>query len=230
MRAQSLRAPRRGIRQMMPERIGEALVRFALRLVARGLFRIRVVGYENIPCRGPALLVANHVTFLDGFIIGFFFPTVVRFLVWRPYYRLRLFNWALRLAYSIPVGTGPHDLADCIRRARYELEKGEIVCIFPEGFITRTGNLLPVKRGLEKIIHGLNVPIIPIHLDGLWGSIFSFGGRGVFWKWPRHLRQPVTVSFGAPMPASSTANDVRQAIQDLDAGIDAGEVLADRPG
>jgi acyl-[acyl-carrier-protein]-phospholipid O-acyltransferase/long-chain-fatty-acid--[acyl-carrier-protein] ligase len=204
---------------MRSERFTELVVRFAYWLVTRGLFRIRVVGYENIPCRGPALLVANHVTFLDGFIIGFFVRRVVRFLVFRPYYRLRLLNWGLRLARAIPVGTGPHDLVNCIRRARHELEQGEMVCIFPEGFITRTGNLLPFKRGLEKIMHGLDVPIIPIYLDGLWGSMFSFEGGRAFWKWPRHLLHPGTVCFGAPMPPSSAANEVRQAIRELGDGM-----------
>jgi acyl-[acyl-carrier-protein]-phospholipid O-acyltransferase/long-chain-fatty-acid--[acyl-carrier-protein] ligase len=204
---------------MMGERIAECLVRSAFWLVTRGLFRVRIAGNENIPCGGAALLVANHVTFLDGFIIGFCVRPVVRFLVWRPYYRLWLTNWALRLARAIPVGSGPHDLADSMRRAHHELEQGQIVCIFPEGFITRTGSLLPFKRGLEKIMRGLNVPIIPIYLDGLWGSVFSFEGGRAFWKWPRHLRRPATVFFGAPMPASSTANEVRQAIQELGAGI-----------
>lgn len=207
----------------MRDRLAELLVRFAYRLVARGLFRIRVVGDHNIPHRGPALLVANHVTFLDGFIIGFLVRPVVRFLVWRPYCRLRLLNWGLRLAGAIPVGTGPHDQADCLRRARDELGRGEMVCIFPEGFVTRTGHLLPFKRGLEKIMCGLNAPIIPIRLDGLWGSIFSFEGGRFLWKWPRHLRHPATVSFGAPMPASSSANAVQQAIQELGTGINAGE-------
>ncbi len=134
---------------MMQERFAELLVRFAYWLVARGLFRIRVVCHE--------------------------------------------------------------------------LEQGQMVCVFPEGFITRTGNLLPFKRGLEKIMHGLNVPIIPIYLDGLWGSPFSFEGGRAFWKWPGHLRHPGTVTFGAPILASSTASKVRHVIQELGACIDAGE-------
>ncbi len=81
--------------------------------------------------------------------------------------------------------------------------------------MTRTGKLLPFKRGLEKIVEGLDVRIIPVHLEGLWGSIFSFEGGRFFWKWPRQMPHPVTISFGKPMAASSTANDVRQAIQDL---------------
>ncbi|MBZ5591709.1 MAG: 1-acyl-sn-glycerol-3-phosphate acyltransferase [Acidobacteriia bacterium] len=203
--------------------LSELVVRLAYWVVARGLFRIRVVGRENIPRRGPALLAANHVTFMDAFIIGYCVRPVVRFLVWRPYYRLKLLNWGLRLARAIPVGTGPHDLAGAIRAARRELGQGQIVCIFPEAFITRTGNLLPFRRGLEVIARGLDVPIIPIHLDGLWGSIFSFEGGRAFWKWPRRLRHPAIISFGAPMPASSTTNEVRDVIQEL--GAEAGALI-----
>ncbi len=90
-----------------------------------------------------------------------------------------------------------------------------MVCIFAEGAISRTGNMLPFKRGMEKIVSGTEVPIIPVHLDRLWGSIFSFERGKFFWKWPRRIPYPVTVSFGAPMPSSSTAHEVRQAIQEL---------------
>jgi acyl-[acyl-carrier-protein]-phospholipid O-acyltransferase/long-chain-fatty-acid--[acyl-carrier-protein] ligase len=90
-----------------------------------------------------------------------------------------------------------------------------VVGIFAEGAISRTGNMLPFKRGFEKIVEGLDVPVIPVHLDRLWGSIFSFEGGRFFWKWPRRLPYPVTVSFGRPMPASSSASEVRQAILEL---------------
>ena len=92
-----------------------------------------------------------------------------------------------------------------IQDARAELKAGHVVCIFAEGAISRTGNLLPFKRGMEKIVDGLDVPVVPVHLDRLWGSIFSFEGGKFFWKWPKRIPYPVTVSFGAPMPASEAA-------------------------
>src|SRR5262249_22020595 len=93
---------------------------------------------------------------------------------------------------------------------------GHVVCIFAEGAISRTGNILPFKRGVEKIMDGMdNVPVIPVHLDRLWGSIFSFERGRFFWKWPKSIPYPVTVSFGNPMPADSSAHAVRQAIQEL---------------
>jgi len=136
--------------------------------------------------------------------------------VWKPYYELPVLNWFFKLAKAIPVGTnGPRDVVASIRAARKELEAGHMVCIFAEGAISRTGNLLPFRRGLEKIVDGLDVPVIPVHLDRLWGSIFSFERGRFLWKWPKRIPYPVTVSFGTPMPASSSAHDVRQAIQEL---------------
>jgi acyl-[acyl-carrier-protein]-phospholipid O-acyltransferase/long-chain-fatty-acid--[acyl-carrier-protein] ligase len=90
-----------------------------------------------------------------------------------------------------------------------------VVCIFAEGAITRTGNLLPFKRGFERIVKDLNVPVIPVQLDRLWGSIFSYQNGKFFWKWPRRVPYPVTVSFGAPLPSTTKAEAVRQIIAEL---------------
>ena len=203
------------VRPMIVEKLSDLLVRLAFRLVARPLFRVRILGREHIPPRGPALLVSNHLTYLDAFLIGSCLWPVVRFLVWKPYYDHKLLTWGLRLAKAIPIWTSPRSAAQAIERARGELERGHILCIFAEGSISRTGNLLPFKRGLEAIVRGLDVPIIPVHLGGLWESVFSFEGGRFFWKRPRYLRHPVVISFGAPMPASSTASEVRQAVEQL---------------
>jgi acyl-[acyl-carrier-protein]-phospholipid O-acyltransferase/long-chain-fatty-acid--[acyl-carrier-protein] ligase len=184
---------------MMAARLADLLVGFAFRLVARPLFRIRILGREYIPSRGPALLVSNHLTHLDAFLIGACLGPVVRFLVWKPYYDHKLWNWGLRLAKAIPIWTSPRSAARAIERARGELECGHILCIFAEGSISRTGELLPFKRGLEAIVRGMDAPIVPVHLGGLWESIFSFRGGRFFWKRPLHLRQPVVISFGPAM-------------------------------
>jgi len=197
---------------MTPAWLSDSLVRFGLRLVARPLFRIRILGREHIPPRGPALLVSNHLTYLDGFLIGSCLRPVVRFLVWKPYYDHKLLTWGFRLAGAIPIWTKPHTAGHAIVRARGELARGHVVCIFAEGSISRTGNLLPFQRGLEAIVRGLDVPVIPVHLGGLWESVFSFRGGRFFWKRPRTLRQPVVISFGAPMPPSSTAYEVQQTV------------------
>jgi len=189
--------------------------RLLLRLAARTFFRIRVVGRQNLPSRGPALLVANHMAHVDGFLIGIPVRPSIRFLAWRPYYEQRAARWLFRLGRAIPAGCGPREMADTIRAVRRHLAEGHLVAICAEGAISRTSNLLPFKRGFDEILKGLDVPVIPVHLDPLRGSVFSFQGGRFHWKWPRQFPYPVTVSFGAPMPASSSAHQVRLAIQEL---------------
>ena len=174
------------------------LIRFLLWLLTHTIFRIRIVGQENVPFRGPALLVSNHMSHVDGFLVGACVQRFIRFMVWKPYYELKALNWFFRKTNADPGGHGGRATrCEAIRAARQELAAGHVVCIFAEGAISRTGNMLPFKRGMEKIVDGLDVPIIPVHLDRLWGSIFSFERGRFFWKWPKRIPYPVTVSFGA---------------------------------
>ena len=117
--------------------------------------------------------------------------------------------------------------------AKREMEAGHLVCIFAEGAISRTGSMGPFKRGMERMVGGLDVPIIPVHLDRLWGSIFSFKGGKFLKKWPERLPLPVTISFGEPMPSSSDAQQVRPVVNELASDAAAlraapGETLAAR--
>src|SRR5215510_7369813 len=158
----------------------ESVVRLFVRVAMAFLYRIHIVGAENVPTQGGALLVSNHVSLLDGFLVGrSAIHRRVRYMVWKPYFEHWALNGLLRSLHAIPVGAqGPREMVAALKAARKELEAGHVVCIFPEGSITRIGNLLPFKRGMEKIVEGLDVPVIPVHLDRVWGSIFSFeGGR-----------------------------------------------------
>jgi acyl-[acyl-carrier-protein]-phospholipid O-acyltransferase/long-chain-fatty-acid--[acyl-carrier-protein] ligase len=197
---------------MNSSRLREALVRGFCRLVAGSLFRIRVLGTQYAPLRGPALLVSNHVTCLDAFVIGACIRPVVKFLVWKPYYDHKLLTWGLRLAKAIPIDDELPCSARAIQAARAELMRGRVVCVFAEGSISRTGILLPFKRGVEAIVKGLDVAVLPVHLGGLWESVFSFEGGRFFWKRPMYLRHPVVVSFGPPMHRSATAAEIREAV------------------
>jgi acyl-[acyl-carrier-protein]-phospholipid O-acyltransferase / long-chain-fatty-acid--[acyl-carrier-protein] ligase len=192
-------------------------VRLILWILTHTLYRIRIVGQENIPLHGAALLVSNHVSFVDALLIGASMPRFIRFMLHREYYDIRGINWFFRLMKSVPVSTtNPRDIVRSLRSARKELEQGQVVCIFAEGAISRLGHLLPFKRGFEKIVEGTNFPIIPVHLDQLWGSIFSFKEGRFFWKWPKLRPYPVTVSFGAPLPSTATVQEVRQAVLELE--------------
>jgi len=192
------------------------LIRFSLWLLTHTLYRIRLVGPEHVPVHGAALLVCNHVSCIDGLLVAGCVKRCIRFLIYRPIYEHRALHWLLRYLQAIPVqGGNATDVVASLARAQEALCQGHVVCIFAEGEISRTGNLLPFKRGFERIIKGLDVPVIPVHLGRVWGSIFSFKDGRFFWKWPRRLPYPVTVSFGAPLPSTVTAQEVRQHVAAL---------------
>src|SRR5689334_7557899 len=162
--------------------VPEFLVRFSLWLLTHTVYRIRIVGQEHVPSRGPALLVCNHLSHVDGLLVGSCIQRFVRFLVYKPYYEHWAFHRLLKFMKAIPVGSGREALAS-LDQARRELQNGHVVCIFAEGSISRTGHMLPLKRGFERIVEGLDVPVIPVSLDRVWGSVFSFKGGRFFWKW-----------------------------------------------
>ena len=198
--------------------VPDFLIRFLLWLLTHTIYRIRIEGGEEVPFRGPALLVCNHVSMMDGLLVGACVQRFVRFMVYKPYFEKKAFNWILKLMRAIPVMAGHRrGVAESIGRARQELIDGHVVCIFAEGAISRSGNLLPFKRGFERIVDGLAVPIIPVQLDRLWGSIFSYEKGKFFWKWPWRIPYPVTVTFGGPLPPDAKAHQVRQAIAELGA-------------
>jgi acyl-[acyl-carrier-protein]-phospholipid O-acyltransferase / long-chain-fatty-acid--[acyl-carrier-protein] ligase len=194
--------------------VPEFLIRFGLWLITHTVYRIKIVGQENVPSRGPALLVCNHMSHVDGLLVGACVQRFIRFLVYRPFYEHWAFHRLMRLMKVIPISAGRESLA-ALDEARRELQNGHVVCIFAEGSISRTGNMLPLKRGFERIVDGLDVPIVPVCLDRLWGSIFSFKGGRFFWKWPVRVPYPVSVSFGTPMPSTTTAAEARLALQTL---------------
>ena len=195
-------------------RVPEFFVRFSLWLLTHTIYRIRIVGQHHVPLRGPALLVCNHLSHVDGFLVGGCVQRFVRFLVYRPYFETPMLRWFLSRIHAIPIAAG-RDAVASLERARQELEAGHVVCIFAEGEISRTANLLPFRRGLERIAGGLDVPIIPVYIDRVWGSIFSYERGKFFWKWPRRIPYAVTVAFGAPLPSSAPAPHVRLAVMEL---------------
>ena len=156
------------------------LVRLILWSLAKLFFKIRIVGADNIPKKGGALIVSNHVSYADAILIGCATPRFIRFLMWQPLYENKWLKPFCRLLYAIPIPTrSPKESLRALRNARTELEKGSLVCIFPEGELTRTSHVKPFERGVEVITRGLDsTPVIPVYLDGLWGHALSLkGGR-----------------------------------------------------
>jgi acyl-[acyl-carrier-protein]-phospholipid O-acyltransferase / long-chain-fatty-acid--[acyl-carrier-protein] ligase len=197
----------------------QVLVRLPLWILRHSLYRLRVHGRANLPAHGAALLVSNHVSYIDALMILAAQKRKIRFLIWAPFLGIPGLRLFLRLANVIPIdgGAGPRAIIQSLRADSNGLAAGELLCLFAEGGITRTGFLLPFQRGLEQIVKRSAAPIIPVCVDHVWGSIFSYKGGRFFWKWPKKLPYIVHISFGAPLPATVTAFDVRQAIEKLSA-------------
>ena len=183
-------------------------------LISNSVYRVTKRGLENIPEHGPALIVCNHVSYLDGILLSAAITRPVRFLVYKPIYDSFWMNRLCKAIEAIPVQGGDEEnITAAIEATRMALEQGDVVCIFAEGSISRTGQLLPFRRGLERIVEGTDVPIIPAHLDRLWDSFFSLTQKRSMPRFPTRLFVPVTVSFGKVMPPHSMAWQVRQAVQ-----------------
>src|SRR3954466_8653040 len=197
------------------------LVRLVLWAVTNTIYRIKVVGRDNIPEKGGALFVSNHLSFVDALLLTASTDRFIRFIMFKDIYDHPLVHPLAKLGRAIPISSAlrPRDMIKSLREASETINRGGIVCIFAEGQITRIGQMLPFRRGMERIMKGIspesNAPIVPVHLDGVWGSIFSFEKGRFLWKLPRKIPYPVTVSFGKPMPATATPFEVRQAVQEL---------------
>jgi acyl-[acyl-carrier-protein]-phospholipid O-acyltransferase / long-chain-fatty-acid--[acyl-carrier-protein] ligase len=197
----------------------DSLLRLFLWIATNTLYRLDVEGRENVPARGGALLTPNHVSMADAVFLIASLDRPIRFIMFKGSYEHPLVKPFAKIMGVIPIASdqGPREMIHSLRLATDALKNGEIVCIFPEGQMTRIGQMLPFRRGMERIIKGVDVPIIPVNLDGVWGSIFSFSGGRFLWKLPRHIPYPVRVTFGKPLPPTATSLEVRRVVQDLGA-------------
>jgi acyl-[acyl-carrier-protein]-phospholipid O-acyltransferase/long-chain-fatty-acid--[acyl-carrier-protein] ligase len=192
------------------------LVRFILWCVATSTFRIRIEGADNIPRTGGALLVSNHVSYADAVMVGYPTPRIVRFLLWKPIYDAPFFNYFFRVLRAIPISEdSPKTTVRALRSARAELERGELVAIFPEGSISREGAVGPFQRGYERILHGIDVPVIPMNVSGLYGHPLSCRGGGPFKSWQKLWRPLVTVRIGSPVYERLSPEELRQIVANL---------------
>lgn len=195
----------------------EAFVRCINWVLMHTVYRVRTLGIENVPASGGALLVCNHASFVDPCLLLGATERPIRFLMFRPIYESLPVRWVARTMKAIPVSPfdKPDQIAASLKQAQELIKSGEIVCIFAEGSITRTGNLLPFRKGFERIMDGLDAPIIPVHIDRIWGSVFSFKDGKFLWKLPKEIPYPITLTFGKAMPAGSRTFEVRESVQEL---------------
>lgn len=193
------------------------LIRLIFVIVTHTFYRLKIVDGTNVPEEGGALLVPNHVSFIDGFLVMASTDRQVRFIVDEIYYNHRLLHPFMKAMHAIPVSAtgGLKMILKALRDAGSFLDAGDLVCIFAEGQVTRTGLMLPFRRGLEKIIKGRTAPIIPVNLDRVWGSVYSRSGGRFLTKLPETFPYPITVTFGKPLPADTSAHKIRVAVQEL---------------
>ena len=197
----------------------QAAARLLFWMATRTIYRIRVHGGENIPARGGALLVCNHLSFVDALLLTASTDRLIRFIIFQDIYDHPMIKPLAKLGQAIPISSQlrPREMIRSLREATEGINRGQLVCIFAEGQITRIGQMLPFRRGMERIMKGVSpeARIIPVHLDGVWGSIFSFERGRFLWKWPREIPYRVVVSFGKPMPPDAPPFAVRQRVQEL---------------
>jgi len=193
------------------------LIRFATMILTRCFYRISVHGDENLPSDGGALLVANHVTWMDALLIGSITQRRIRFVMDRSIADLPVIRRLFRLMKTIPVSPSdpPRRIAEALKNARKALDDGYLVCIFAEGAITRNGNMLGFKSGMEHIVRNSKHPIIPVFIGGAWGSIFSYYGGRLFSRPPKRLRYPIWIILGRKLPSSTPARDAEIAVAEL---------------
>ncbi|OLD60952.1 MAG: hypothetical protein AUI53_07815, partial [Acidobacteria bacterium 13_1_40CM_2_60_7] len=199
----------------------DSLLRLLLWFATHTLYRIDVQGREYVPVRGGALLVPNHASMVDACLMIASTDRPIRFLMFKDSYEHPVIKPFAKILRVIPISSQqrPREMIHSLREAAQVLRDGELVCIFPEGQMTRIGQMLPFRRGMERILKGVDAPIIPVHIDGVWGSIFSFFGGRFLWKLPRKIPYPVRVTFGKPLSPTATSQEARQAVQEL--GVEA---------
>jgi acyl-[acyl-carrier-protein]-phospholipid O-acyltransferase/long-chain-fatty-acid--[acyl-carrier-protein] ligase len=196
------------------------LLRFTLWSTLHILFKVRVIGADRIPRDRGALLVSNHVSYADAVIIGSATSRFIAFLLWKPIYESR-FKPFFQMLKAIPISpTSPKESLASLAKARKELEAGQLVGIFPEGQITRTGHLLPFKRGFERIVEQkgadlLTADLIPVWLEGLWGHPLSMKGGKLFGSWRKVWRPQITLMIGEPIRHRMTPEKLHARVSSL---------------
>lgn len=193
----------------------EFLIRFVMWLLIHTVYRVKVEGDERIPDEGPCLLVCNHVSFVDAVVVGAFVRRPVRFVMDHRIFRVPLLSWFFRTIKAIPIAPAHEDEAllkrayDAIAAA---LAEGEVVCIFPEGKITATGEMNPFKDGVRRIVERTPVQVVPMALRGLWGSFFSRkDGAAMTRPFRRGFLNRLELCIGTPVAPQAVSPEGLQA-------------------
>jgi len=194
--------------------VPEFLMRFIVWLLVHSVYRVRKRGLDNIPDEGPAVLVCNHVSFVDALVISAACRRPIRFIMDHTIFKIPILRFVFREGRAIPIAPAKEDAA-LLERAYDEVAKalreGDLVCLFPEGALTRTGDMQPFRAGIKRIVDTSPVSVVPMALRGLWGSLFSKQGGRAFFKRPRGAFSKVELAVGQPIPAARVTPEGLQA-------------------
>jgi 1-acyl-sn-glycerol-3-phosphate acyltransferase len=202
--------------------VPEFLMRFLAWLLIHSIYRLRRIGIENIPEKGPALLTCNHVSFVDAVVILAASPRPIRFVMDHNIFRVPVLSFVFRTGKAIPIASqkeNPAMLEAAYAEVSRALKEGDLVAIFPEGRITHTGEIGQFKRGIERILEKDPVPVIPMALCNLFGSMFSRKDGPAFFKAPRKLFARIELRVGKALTAGGlTSDEVREHVVGLHEG------------
>ncbi|HEY1044749.1 MAG TPA: MFS transporter [Telluria sp.] len=200
--------------------VPEFLMRFLAWMLIHTIHRVRTIDTDRIPEEGAAVLVCNHVSYVDAIVIGAASPRPIRFVMDHRIFKLPLLGWIFRTARAIPIAPAKEDpwlMEKAFVDIAHALHDGDLVCIFPEGRLTSTGDVAEFRGGIAKILERTPVPVIPMALRGLWGSLLTRDKGNVFERsFTRGLRSKLALAVGAPVaPQEATPDFLRERVLEL---------------
>ncbi len=191
----------------------QSLLRFVFSRLFRARYRLKVIGFEHLPASGGVLLLGNHISFIDWALVQMATPRQLHFVIEKGYYERWYLKGFLNWFGVIPISSGAS--ADSLEKVTEMLTAGEVVCLFPEGSISRTGQLSDFKRGYERAVKDTGAVIVPFYLHGLWGSRFSRSSGFLRENRQSGFKRDIVVAFGAALPATIPAHELKQKVFDL---------------
>ena len=199
--------------------IPEFLMRFIIWIITHTIYRVKHTDLYHIPDEGPAVLVCNHVSYMDAMIIAGACHRPIRFVMFKPIYHMPVLNFVFRTAKAIPIhskSVDPETYEAAFNKISEELTEGEVICIFPEGKLTTDGDIDTFKNGIEKILQRNPVPVVPMALKGLWGSFFSHKDGNALTSRPNRFWSKVELAATTPVPAEeANAADLEKTVKRL---------------
>ncbi|MCP5181903.1 MAG: MFS transporter [Pseudomonadales bacterium] len=189
------------------QQVPEFVMRFLVWALSHTMYRVTHENLEAIPEQGGAVLVCNHVTYVDALLLAGAVRRPIRFIMFKPIFRIPVLNFIFRTGGAIPIDSrtvDPEGYEAAFAAIHEGLAAGDLLCIFPEGALTRDGDIAEFRRGVERIVRETPVPVVPMALRGLWGSFFSHEGEGVF-KPKGRFWSRVHVVAGEPVPPEAVS-------------------------